>query len=162
LEDDMTTATRTESAAPREATANGPVTRRLAVTALAAMAVNVVLAQALRAVTGTSSDFLPMQPGPVAIATLVGVAAGGVLYLVLRRFLRRPVPVFVGLVVLGALLSLGGPLSMLGASPADQPGVTDRAALSLVPLHLVPAAAVLLAVVGRRRNAGRTSEVGGR
>jgi hypothetical protein len=39
--------------------------------------------------------------------------------------------------VVGALLSLGGPLSLLGASPADQPGVTDAAALSLVPLHLV-------------------------
>jgi drug/metabolite transporter (DMT)-like permease len=98
-----------------------------------------------------------MQPGPVAVATLVGVVAGAVLYLVLRRFVRRPEPVFIGLVVLGALLSLGGPLSLLGASPADQPGVTDSAALALPPLHLVPAAALLVGVLTGRRGRARTA-----
>jgi len=154
----MTAVTRTDSAVGREAApVGGSPLRRLAVTAVGATVLNVAMAQGLRAATGTSSDFMPMQPGPVAVATLVGVAAGGVLYVVLRRFVQRPVPVLVGLVVLGALLSLGGPLGLLGASPADQPGVTDRAALSLVPLHLVPAAAVLLALVGRRPKTYRRS-----
>ena len=126
-----------------------PVVRRLAVAASVAVVTNVALALLLRAVTGTSGDFLPLQPGPVTVATLVGVLAGGLSYLLLRRLVRRPGRVFAVLVVVGVLLSLGGPLSLLGASPAEQPGVTDAAAMSLVLLHLVPAAAVLLAV--RRR-----------
>ena len=137
--------------------AAGPSAKRLALIAVAAVAGNLVLALLLRAVTDTSGDFLPMQPGPVAVATLIGVIAGAVLWLVLRRFLRRPEPVFLGLVVLGALLSLGGPLSLLGASPADQPGVTDTAALALIPLHLVPAVALLVGVLGGRRGGDRAT-----
>jgi hypothetical protein len=152
----MTTSTRSPDSAPTARPTTGTLTRRLAVLAVAAVVVNVVLALLLRAATGTSGDFLPLQAGPVAVATAVGLVAGVVLLLVLRRVLRRPQPVFVGLVVLGALLSLAGPLRLLGASPADQPGVTDAAALALVPLHLVPAAALLLVALPGRpaRRAG--------
>ena len=147
------TAPGTTTPAPEStrAPASAASARRLAATAVVAVAVNVALALGLRAATDTSSDFLPFQPGPVATATLVGLLAGWALHRVLRRFVRRPDPVFVGVVVVGALLSLGGTLSLLGASPADQPGVTDAAALALIPLHLVPAAALLFAVLGPRR-----------
>ena len=151
----MTTSNRTPSTRSTDSARTArpttlPLTRRLAWLAAAAIAVNVVLALLLRAATGTSEDFLPLQAGPVVVATAVGLVLGVVLLLVLRRVLRRPQPVFVGLVVLGALLSLAGPVGLLGASPADQPGVTDEAALALVPLHLVPAAALLLGVLPGR------------
>jgi hypothetical protein len=128
--------------------------QRAAVIAAAAVVLNVALALLLRAVTGTSGDFVPLQPGPVAVVTLVGVLVGLLVHLLLRRLTARPERIFAALVVVGALLSLGGPLSLLGASPTDQPGVTDAAALSLVPLHLVAAAAVLVAVVRRPATAG--------
>ena len=128
--------------------------QRAAVITAAAVVLNVALALLLRAMTGTSGDFAPLQPGPVAVATLVGVVAGLLVHLLLRRLTTRPDRVLVALVVVGALLSLGGPLSLLGAPPADQPGVTDAAALSLVPLHLVAAAAVLVAALRRPAAAG--------
>jgi hypothetical protein len=142
----------TTSTAPQHTDSAGsrPLAGRLAAAAGAAAVLNVLLALVLRAATGTSGDFLPLQPGPVAVATVVGVLAGALVFLLLRRFLRRPEPVFIGLVLAGTALSLAGPLSMLGASPADQPGVTDTAALSLLPLHVVPAVAVLVAVLAGR------------
>jgi len=146
---------------PSPAPAAGPpamgrsriLVQRAAVVVAAAVVLNVALALLLRAVTGTSGAFMPLQPGPVAIVTLVGVLVGLLVHVLFRRLMARPDRVFAGLVVVGALLSLGGPLSLLGASPADQPGVTDAAALSLVPLHLVPAAAVLVAVLRRSARA---------
>ena len=148
------TTTPSPAARPSAAGRSRPTLQRAAVVAAAAAALNVALALLLRAVTGTSGDFTPLQPGPVAVVTLVGVLAGLLAHLLLRRFTTRLDRLFPGLVVVAALLSLGGPVSLLGASPADQPGVTDAAALSLVPLHLVVAAAVLVAVLRRPATSG--------
>jgi hypothetical protein len=76
---------------------------------------------------------------------LLGVAA----FAVLRRLGRQRL--FVPLVALGALLSLGGPLSLLGATPAEQPGVTDAAALALLPLHLLVTVVVAVVLPARSR-----------
>jgi peptidoglycan/LPS O-acetylase OafA/YrhL len=115
----------------------------LAVAVLAAVALSQVLAAAVDA----DPDFLALQPGPVAAASAVGVLLGAAAYVALRR-LGRP-RLFLPLIAVGALLSLGGPLGLLGASQADQPGVSDAAALALVPLHLL--VAVVVAVVLPRR-----------
>jgi NhaP-type Na+/H+ or K+/H+ antiporter len=74
----------------------------------AAVVLNVALALLLRAVTGTSGDFTPLQPGPVAVVTLIGVLAGLLVHMLLRRLTTRPDRLFAALVVIGALLSLGG------------------------------------------------------
>lgn len=102
--------------------------------------VTVVLALLLAALVDASSEFLPLQAGPVAVATAVGVLAGLGVLLLLRRLGRGRL--FVPLVVVGTLLSLAGPVGLLGATPAEQPGVTDSAALALIPLHLLVGAVV--------------------
>jgi drug/metabolite transporter (DMT)-like permease len=117
---------------------------RAGTAAAVAVAGNLVLSQALRAAVDADPDFVGLQPGPVLVASVVGVLLGAAAYAVLRRIGRQRL--FVPIVAVGALLSLGGPLGLLGATPAEQPGVTDAAALALIPLHLlvaVVAAAVL-------------------
>lgn len=106
----------------------------------AAIVAAVVLALLLASLLDASSEFQPLQVGPVAVATAVGVLVGLGTLLLLRRLGRGRL--FVPLVVVGTLLSLGGPLSLLGATPADQPGVSDSAALALMPLHLLVGAVV--------------------
>jgi len=122
---------------------------RVATAAVAAVLLTVVAALVLAAAVGADPDFVGLQPGPVAVASVVGVLLGAALLVVLRR-LGRP-RLFVPLVAVGALLSLGGPLGLLGATQAEQPGVTDGAALALIPLHLLVAVVVAVVLPERSR-----------
>jgi hypothetical protein len=140
----MTTTTGTATAPAPASTS----TRARTATVLGGTVVaNTALAAALAAAVDADDAFLPLQAGPVAVASLFGVLVGVALFAVLRRIGRQRL--FVPIVAVGALLSLGGPLGLLGATPAEQPGVTDAAALALIPLHLLVGAGVLLAL-GRR------------
>jgi len=107
------------------------------------------LAVALAAAVDADDAFVPLQAGPVASAALVGVLLGLALHAVLRRLGRERL--FVPLVVVGTLLSNVGPIGLLGATPAEQPGVSDAAVLALVPLHLLVGAGVLAALARRTR-----------
>ncbi len=140
----MSTATAT-TAGPSAARRSLPA--RVGIALTAAVVGNVVLSQALAAAVDADPDFVGLQLSAVAVASAVGVLLGTAAFAVLRRLGRERL--FVPLVAVGALLSLGGPLSLLGATPAEQPGVTDAAALVLIPLHLLVAAVV--AVVLRPR-----------
>ena len=132
----MSTATNTPAS---ESERRRPSTARGAAEVLAvAVVANLLLALLLAALVDADSEFLPLQAGPVAVATAVGVLVGLGLLLLLRRLGR----LFVPLIVVGTLLSLGGPLGLLGATPAEQPGVSDAAALALIPLHLLVGAVV--------------------
>jgi len=143
--------TSTTHPATRRATA--PVTRSLAgrsgIALISAVAGNLVLSQALAAAVDADPDFVGLQAGSVAAASAVGVLLGVAAFAVLRRLGRQRL--FVPLVALGALLSLGGPLSLLGATPAEQPGVTDAAALALLPLHLLVTVVVAVVLPARSR-----------
>lgn len=133
--------------------ATTPVTRslsaRVGIALVGAVAGNVVLSQALAAAVDADPDFVGLQTGSVAVASAVGVLLGTAAFAVLRRIGRQRL--FVPLVALGALLSLGGPLSLLGATPAEQPGVSDAAALALLPLHLLVGAVVAVVLPARPR-----------
>ena len=109
----------------------------------------VLTALLLKALVDGSDEFLPFQPGPVVVSTAFGVLAGLGVLLLLRRLGRERL--FAPLVVVGTLLSLGGPISLLSATSAEQPGVTDAAALALVPLHLLVGAAVAFVLPRRTR-----------
>jgi hypothetical protein len=69
-----------------------------------------------------------------------------------RRFAPRPRGTALTLIAAGTLLSLGAPFGLLGASPQDQPGVTDAAALALLPLHFLVGAAIAIGVAARLPN----------
>ena len=143
----MNTSTRAAAAPPvRRAR---PLSMRVGTALALAVVGNLVLSQALAAAVDADPDFVGLQPGSVAAASAVGVLLGTALFVVLRR-IGRPRP-FVPLVAAGALLSLGGPLSLLGATQADQPGVTDGAAFALIPLHLLVAVVVAVVLPPRTR-----------
>ncbi|MGW0882330.1 DUF6069 family protein [Streptomyces sp. NPDC002671] len=123
---------------------------RGAVAALIAAVLNVVVALAAKAVFDLDSRFIGLKPVPVIAATLITMLAGTGVFLLIRRFAARPERIFTIVAVGFAVLSVASPLSLLGASPSSQPGVSDTAALCLIPLHLIPAP-VLLAALTRRK-----------
>ncbi len=127
----MTTTATASPSTPR----TRPLAARVAVAAALAVTGNLVLSQVLAAVVDADPDFVGLQAAPVAAASVVGILLGLAVYSVLRRVRRERL--FVPLVAIGALLSLGGPLSMLSATQAQQPGVSEGAALSVIPLHLL-------------------------
>ncbi|WP_225840213.1 DUF6069 family protein [Streptomyces sp. NK08204] len=123
---------------------------RGAVAALVAAVLNLVLAIAAAAVFDIDSRFIGLQPVPVIAATLITMMAGTGVFLLIRRFAARPERIFTIVALAFAVISVASPLSLLGASQASQPGVSDTAALCLIPLHLIPAP-VLLAALTRRK-----------
>jgi hypothetical protein len=142
----MTTSTTATDSPVRRAR---PLSIRVGIALALAVAGNLVLSQSLSAAVDADPDFVGLQPGSVAAASVVGVLLGAALFVVLRR-IGRP-RLFVPLVAAGAVLSLGGPLSLVGASPADQPGVTDAAAFALILLHLLVAVVVAVVLPSRTR-----------
>lgn len=143
-----TTPTRTTDGATSGLASRALPARAGAAVAVAVLA-NLALSQALAAAVDADPDFVGLQPGPVAVASAVGVLLGVAVLAVLRRLGHERL--FAPLVAIGALLSLGGPLGLLGATEAQQPGVSDAAALALIPLHLLVAAVVVLVLPRRAR-----------
>jgi peptidoglycan/LPS O-acetylase OafA/YrhL len=72
------------------------------------------------AVLDIADGYDPLTLTSVTVTTVLAVAASGVLLAVLRRRTRRPQTVFRVLVTVGALASLGGPLSLLGSDQYPQ------------------------------------------
>ncbi len=141
----MNTSTTAAPAPPARRTR--PLSGRVGIALTLAVVGNLALSQALAAAVDADPDFVGLQPRSVAAASVVGVLLGAATYLVVHR-VGRP-QLFVPLVAVGALLSLGGPLSLLGATRAEQPGVTDAAASALIPLHLLVAVVVAVGLRSR-------------
>jgi len=124
-----------------------PLARAAAEAALAALVINLVIAATVVAVLDVADGYDPLALRAVALTTVLAVAAAAVLLAVLRRLTRRWLTVFRVVVVLGALASLGGPLSLL---ESDQyPQATGTVVAWTAVLHLTTAAAVLGILAGR-------------
>jgi peptidoglycan/LPS O-acetylase OafA/YrhL len=124
-----------------------PLIRATAVTAVVALVVNVVLAATGVAVLDIGDGYDPLALTSVTVTTVLAVTASGVLLAVLQRRTSRPQMVFRVLVTVGALASLGGPLSLLGSD--QYPQATGPVVAWTAMLHLTTAAAVLAILATR-------------
>jgi hypothetical protein len=108
---------------------------------------NVALGAALRAGLGIDSRFAPLTPAAIAIFTVACTLVGGAVFAVIARLwpsdaVRR----FAIVAVVVVVVSLGAPLSLLSATPAQWPGVSPIAVFALMPLHLVAATVLVMTV----------------
>jgi len=142
----MTTSdtTTTDVAADRRGV---PLARAAAETALVALVVNLAIAATAVAVLDVADGYDPLALRAVAVTTVLAVAASALLLAVLRRFTRNWSTVFGVLVVVGALASLGGPLSLMDSD--QYPQATGAVVAATAVLHLTTATAVL-GVLARR------------
>ena len=110
---------------------------------------NVALGSALRAGLGVDPVFAPLQPGPIIVITVASTFIGGAVFAVIaRRWPTDAARRFTIVAILVDIVSLAAPISLLGATEAQRPGVSTLAALALVPLHVV--AAIVMVVTIRR------------
>jgi uncharacterized protein DUF6069 len=138
---------------PREPAAASPSLGRIARATLIAATVswlaNVALATALRIGLDIDPVFRPLSPAAVAVLTFVFTCIGGVAFAVIaRRWPTDAVRRFTIVAIVVLIVSLGAPLSLLGATQAQWPGVSTTAVAALIPLHFV--AAIVLLVTVRR------------
>jgi hypothetical protein len=104
----------------------------------------------LRAALDINSKFLPLTPGPIVFFTVIPMVFGVLFYQILRARSGRANSVFTIVVLVLAVLSLALPLSLLGADAKDWEGLTTKAALSRIPLHLLPAVVLVFAMTRLR------------
>jgi hypothetical protein len=116
--------------------------------AISALA-NVALGTALRTGLGIDPVFAPLNPAAIAVATVAFTCIGGAVFAVIaHRWPTDAVRRFTIVAIVTAIVSLAVPLSLLGATQAQRPGVSTMAVFALVPLHLV--AAIVMVVTIRR------------
>ena len=136
----------------RPATASpalGQIARATLIAASISAVVNVALATALRSGLGVDPVFAPLAPAAVAIVTFALTCAGGAVFaLIAHRWPADAVRLFTIVAIIVLIVSLTAPLSLLGQTQAERPGVSTTAALALIPLHVV--AAIVLVVTIRR------------
>lgn len=124
----------------------GTIWLRGVIATVIAAVLNVAVATASATVVGASPEFLALQPGPVITATVVTMLVGTGLFAILNRFLSRPRRVF-AIVALGvAVLSLIAPVTLSMDTSGQFAGNSPAAALSLIPLHLIPAVTLVAAL----------------
>lgn len=106
---------------------------------VAAVVANLLVRAILVAVVDISPAFQPMYPRAIVFVTTLGVGAAVVVFALINRFTRRPVPIFhrVALVALVISLLPNVALLMAPSDPEDFPGKTTAGVLSLMLMHVV-------------------------
>lgn len=102
-------------------------------------------------------ELFPLGWGPVIAFTTIGAVGATVVYGLLTRFTKRPNRTFTIVAAVALLLSFAGPVSMFLAQPSGVPGFPGSVFVTLVLLHVIPAA-VSVSVLTRASNSAVRSE----
>lgn len=107
---------------------------------VAAVVANVLALVVLRAVLDLPTDFPPLQFGPIAIFTAIGVALGVVVFAIVSRVARQPVRTYWIVAMVALLVSLvPNVLLMLNPAAAPVPGGSALAYGVLCIFHVIAA-----------------------
>jgi hypothetical protein len=112
-----------------------------ALAAIAAVVANLLLrAVAVAVLDIPQPEFEPLRPRAVALSTLGGVIAAGVVYALVARFARDPRRTFLIVAGIALVLSLWAPLSLGLADPPENPGTDAGSVGTLIVMHVLAAA----------------------
>jgi uncharacterized membrane protein YozB (DUF420 family) len=94
----------------------------------------------VRAVTDLPSNFPPLQFGPIAIFTAIGVALGVIVFAIISRAARQPARTFRIVALIALLVSLvPNILLMINPTAAPVPGGSTPAFGMLMIFHVIAA-----------------------
>jgi hypothetical protein len=130
------------------------VLRATAVTAGAALAANLVIWAIASAVSDVPDRFTPLQPGSVVFLTIIGIAAAGGFYALLRSRVADPAATFRRVVPVALAISLI-PDVLIWANEAYEGAAKAETVLPLMAMHVVTAllvAALLPRLADSRRS----------
>jgi uncharacterized membrane protein YozB (DUF420 family) len=107
---------------------------------VAAVVANLVALVIVRAVTDLPSNFPPLQFGPIAIFTAIGVALGVIVFAIISRAARQPARTFRIVALIALLVSLvPNILLMINPTAAPVPGGSTPAFGMLMIFHVIAA-----------------------
>ena len=104
---------------------------------VAAVIANVIFAALAVRAFGISNEFLPLTSEPIAIFTAVGVLGAVIVFAIVARFARDPIPLYRKIALGVLLVSLVPDLLLLWAPPEMRADVPQVIALMLT--HVVAA-----------------------
>lgn len=124
--------------------------------AVVACTFNALLRTAVRAVAHVPDAFDPFTWPPILVATCAGVAAGTVVFLVLRSFLgARTNVVFTWLGYGVLVLSLVTPVTLMWSHPPQYPGTSWLTVIALECMHVSTAVATIGFLTSANRSGPR-------
>lgn len=107
---------------------------------VAAVVANLIALVVLRAVLDLPTNFPPLQFGPIALFTAIGVALGVAVFAIISRVARQPVRTFWIVAMVALLVSLiPNVLLMLNPAAASVPGGSTLAYGVLSVFHIIAA-----------------------
>jgi len=115
----------------------------IAIALVVAIPLDLAIEALTRQVFAVSPDFPPFQ-GSVAPYTAGGIVLAGVVYAVLRRFVREADRMYVRLAIVALVLSWIPDVALLFI---NEPGASVPAVASLMVMHAVSAAIVVTSLV---------------
>ena len=127
--------------------------RATAITAAAALAINLAIWTAATAIVDVPDRFTPLTPGAVGFLTIIGVAAAAALYRILLSRSQNPLLTFRRIVPAALVVSLI-PDALIWATGAYEGAATAETVLPLMLMHVgaaVVCATVLPALATSRR-----------
>ena len=131
------------------------VLRATAITGAAALAVNLVIWAIASAITDVPDRFTPLQPGSIAFMTIIGIAAAGGFFAILRSRVADPGATLRRIVTVALGISLV-PDVLMWANESYEGAAKAETVLPLMAMHIVTAllvAALLPRLAGARRSA---------
>lgn len=124
-----------------------PLLFRAGVAALVALAFNALVRIVVRAAARVPDAFDPFTWPPIVVATIVGVAGGTLVYIVLRKFFdNRADGVFIWSASIVLVLSLITPITLLWTQPPQYPGTTLLTVAALELMHISTGVATIIAL----------------
>jgi hypothetical protein len=126
------------------------IAARTALAAASAVVANVLVRGAAIALFDIPAAFEHLALRAVIVSTLAGVLAAGLVYAVIARRAANPDRTFTIVAAVALVLSLAAPLSVGLQDPPEYPGTDAASVGTLMVMHVV-AAAIVVAVLTRRR-----------
>ena len=120
-----------------------PMLRTAAAGIVATTVANAVVGLLLRKAFDISTEFRGLMPQAIISVTVLALVAGVGLLTLLRRRSVGAERLFSIVATALALVSCAAPLALLAGNASSTPGWSRAAALSLLPLHLIPLAGAL-------------------
>ncbi len=119
---------------------------------VAAVMANLIALVLLRTVLDLPTDFPPLQFGPIALFTAIGVALGVAVFAIISRMARQPVRTFWIVALVALLVSLvPNVLLMLNPAAAPVPGGSTLAYAALSVFHVIAAFVSVVVLTGLAR-----------
>jgi len=94
-------------------------------------------------------EFEPLETRAVITSTVGGIAVAGIVFAIVTRLANDPVRTFRILAVVALVLSLYPPIALGLADPPENPGTDAGSIGTLILMHAISAAIVVVVLTGR-------------